>query len=261
MELAGVEPDRPPLGKGAAAVVEWAASKLRIPAGHPLAGRPFNLEPWQIEIVDDVLTHRETLCCVSRKNAKSALVAVVVLAHLCGPLRAPGWRCGVLSASRQKAGELLQQLEEIVTASKLQGLTVRRTPWPGKMIADDTGGRVEIEGAGYATGHSSGYDLSVVDEIGLLQERHRAMVAGMRSAGGAKDGKFLAISIHGNGPFIGEILARKGAPNLAIHHYAGDPDKALDDPANGRIPDFPVTRSHPPASWPSAANSSICRNL
>ena len=26
-----------------------------------------------------------------------------------------------------------------------------------------------------------------------------------------------------------------------------------------RIPDFPVTRSHPPASWPSAANSSICR--
>ena len=27
----------------------------------------------------------------------------------------------------------------------------------------------------------------------------------------------------------------------------------------GRIPDFPVTRSHPLASWPSAANSSICR--
>ena len=32
--------------------------------------------------------------------------------------------------------------------------------------------------------------------------------------------------------------------------------RAVDD---GRIPDFPVTRSHPPASWPSAANSSICR--
>ena len=29
--------------------------------------------------------------------------------------------------------------------------------------------------------------------------------------------------------------------------------------SRGRIPDFPVTRSHPPASWPSAANSSICR--
>ena len=27
----------------------------------------------------------------------------------------------------------------------------------------------------------------------------------------------------------------------------------------GAFPIFPVTRSHPPASWPSAANSSICR--
>ena len=31
------------------------------------------------------------------------------------------------------------------------------------------------------------------------------------------------------------------------------------DSSHGRIPDFPVTRSHPPASGPSAANSSICR--
>ena len=33
----------------------------------------------------------------------------------------------------------------------------------------------------------------------------------------------------------------------------------LEAARTGRIPDFPVTRSHPPASWPSAANSSICR--
>ena len=39
---------------------------------------------------------------------------------------------------------------------------------------------------------------------------------------------------------------------------ARDTGEALDAViANGRIPDFPVTRSHPPASWPSAANSSI----
>ena len=42
---------------------------------------------------------------------------------------------------------------------------------------------------------------------------------------------------------------------------ARTPGKRQDDGAvtGGRIPDFPVTRSHPPASWPSAANSSICR--
>ena len=42
---------------------------------------------------------------------------------------------------------------------------------------------------------------------------------------------------------------------MNAHHEPGDGDGS----AIGRIPDFPVTRSHPPASWPSAANSSICR--
>ena len=234
-ERAGAPPDRPPLGDDARAVVEWAAAKLRIPAGHPLAGRPFLLADWQTAIVGDALTHRETLACMARKNAKSATVAVLVLAHLAGPLRRPGWRCGVLSANRGKAGELLRQLEAIRDASRLDGLTVRRTPWPGRMLADDTGATVEIEGAGYASGHASGYDLAIVDELGLLAERHRPAVAGMRSSVSAKGGRFLALTIHGPGPFVPEILARKGAPGLAVHHYAGDPDLALDDPENWRL--------------------------
>ena len=45
----------------------------------------------------------------------------------------------------------------------------------------------------------------------------------------------------------------------AAHDAAGRRDLLVPGAASGRIPDFPVTRSHPPASWPSAANSSICR--
>ena len=226
------QPDRPPLGADARAVVEWASSRLRVPPGHPLAGRPFNLEPWQTAIVGDVLTHRETLLCCARKNAKSALVAVLVLAHLAGPLRRPGWRCGVLSASRGKAGELLRQIEAIRDASDLEGLAVRRTPWPGRMFAVDTGATVEIEGAGYASGHAAGYDLAVIDELGLLQERHRPMVGGMRSSVSAKGGRFVSLTIHASGPYVPEILDRRGAPGLAVHHYHGDPELALDDQEN-----------------------------
>ena len=90
LERAGAGPARPPLGDDARAVVEWAAASLRIPAGHPAAGRPFELVPWQIAIIDDVLSHRETLACMGRKNANSALIAVLALAFLCGPLRRPG---------------------------------------------------------------------------------------------------------------------------------------------------------------------------
>ncbi len=48
------------------------------------------------------------------------------------------------------------------------------------------------------------------------------------------NGRFVALTIHGSGPYVGEILARKGAPGLAIHHFAGDPDLPLDDPENWR---------------------------
>ena len=58
-----------------------------------------------------------------------------------------------------------------------------------------------------------------------------------------------------------EILAFQPGHSLRVFVGRNSDDAAtlvLSD-ADGRIPDFPVTRSHPPASWPSAANSSICR--
>ena len=50
--------------------------------------------------------------------------------------------------------------------------------------------------------------------------------------------------------------------DFGFQFYVFEFARGIDGPhalAQGRIPDFPVTRSHPPASWPSAANSSICR--
>ena len=52
-----------------------------------------------------------------------------------------------------------------------------------------------------------------------------------------------------------ELTIRGIHPKLSVDEQAVEHGPQL----WGRIPDVPVTRSHPPASWPSAANSSICR--
>ena len=122
-------------------MAKWAAERLRVPAGQPAAGQPIVLAPFQIAIIDDCLTHRETLACMARKNAKWATIAVLALAHLVGPLRAAGWRMGILSINRGKAGELRQQIEDIACASGFRcalpgkpetnpDLIFRATPWP-----------------------------------------------------------------------------------------------------------------------------------
>ena len=51
--------------------------------------------------------------------------------HLVGPLRRFGWRCGVVSTSKVKAGELKRLAEGI--ASNLRGLQFRRSPAPGRI--------------------------------------------------------------------------------------------------------------------------------
>ena len=64
-----------------------------------------------------------------------------------------------------------------------------------------------------------------------MAEKHRPLVNSMRSSVSAKGGKFLALSVHGDGPFIPEVLERKGAAGLAVHHYRAPEGCALDDEA------------------------------
>ena len=51
----------------------------------------------------------------------------------------------------------------------------------------------------------------------------------MRSSTSAKAGRFLSLSIRGAGPFIPEILKRRGSPGLAVHLYEAPDGCALDD--------------------------------
>ena len=229
-EAAQPKPDAiPPFpADPAAALASWSRRKLIVPPGHPNAGKPLILPDFILEFIADVFLHRESFLCIGRKNAKSAGVAVFLLARLAGPLRVPGYRAGVASISAEKANELKAQMQAIAEASNLDGLTFRRSPAPGHVVSA-WGGRCDILSADKSAGHASGYDDSLIDEIGLLAERDRDLVSGMRSAISAKDGRFIALSIQGAAPFSQEMLERAGQPGIAVHHYAAPEACGLDD--------------------------------
>ena len=122
----------------AGAIAAWSAERLVIPPGHPLEGRPMELPEYGVAFLRDVFRPgiREALLCLARKNAKSAIVAIWLLACLCGPLRRRGWRAGVCSISKLKAAELKVQCEQIAIASNLRGLKFRRSPAPGRIESE-----------------------------------------------------------------------------------------------------------------------------
>ena len=213
----------------AGALCEWARATLRVPPGHPNAGARLELPPYLAAFFTDALAEgcTESLNCVARKNGKSAAVAVLVLGYLVGPLRRPGWRAALASLSREKAAEIKMQIESIATASGLEGVQFWRRSSPAITAS---GGAVDILASDSNSGAALGVDLAVCDEIGLMHEKSRAFVNSLRSSVSARGGRFMSLSVHGDGPFIPEILARRGAPGLAVHLHQAAEGCALDDP-------------------------------
>ena len=212
----------------AAALFKWCGEKLVVPPGHPASGDPFVIPGYGQRFLRDVLRPgvSEGLICLGRKNAKSAIVAAYVLARLVGPIRVRGYRAGVCSLSREKSTELKLQIEAIAEASGLHGLKFRRSP---AHITGPDGGRADFLTADAHAGAASGFTDSVADELGLFSERDRELVNSMRSAVSARQGRFIALSVHGDSPFIPEIMARKNDPGVIVHHYAAKEGCALDD--------------------------------
>ena len=157
----------------------------------------------------------EALLCLARKNAKSAIVAVSAPGAPGRPMGrcvGAGWRAGVVSITKLESGRT-----ENAGAADRGGVQI------GK---GSTSGAHRHRAALKASGARSTFSRSesqtrarrpvsiwlIVDELGLLGERDRALIAGMRSSVSARRGKFVALSVFGDGPFIPEILERRGDP-------------------------------------------------
>ena len=171
----------------------------------------------------------ESALSTARKNAKSAIAAVVCLGYLCGPLRRPGWRGAIASLDKNKAGELRRQVAEIAAASGLVDVKVRRSPYPG--VIESASGTLDTLSADRSAGHASGYDLVIVDETGLFPIRARELLAGLRSSVSARNGAIRHISIRGDSILFREILEN---PSVVSHVHAAPDDCAIDDEAAWR---------------------------
>ena len=208
-----------------AALAEWSESTLRVPPGHPHAGQPMVLPAFALDFLRDGWTAHESALCIARKNAKSAVCASLALAHLAGPLATPGWRGAVASVSIPKAAELRNQVAAIAEASGLR-VVVRRSPFPGTVESE--AGTLETLSADRTAGHASGFDMVLIDETGLMPERARDLLAGLRSSVSAKGGRIVHISVRGDSPLFREVL---GNPATVAHVYAAPADCELDDKA------------------------------
>ena len=210
-----------PVGELAA----WAEATLKVPPGHPMSGAPMALPDFALDFLRAGWGAHESALSVARKNAKSAICAVLALGYLCGPLRTPGWRGAIASVSKEKAAELRAQVAAMVEAAGLEReVRIRRAPYPGRL--ETTTGTLEVLSSDRTAGHSSSFDLVIVDETGLMPERARELLAGLRSSVSAKGGRVLHISVRGDSPLFAEVLTN---PATVARVHAAPDGCAIDD--------------------------------
>ena len=205
-------------------LVTWSRDVLRVPPGHPRAGEPMALPDFAVDFLRAGWEAHESALAISRKNGKSAICAVLALGFLVGPLRQSGWRGAVASLSKEKANELRGQIEAIAVASDLGGLRFRRAPYPGRV--ESATGDLEVLSSDRTAGHSSGFDLMICDETGLMPERSRELLAGLRSSISAKNGRIVHISVRGDSPLYHEVLTN---PATVVRAYQAPEGCKLDD--------------------------------
>ena len=213
----------------AGALCQWARDKLIVPAGHLHEGKKFDVPDYGQRFIRDALDEncKDALFCCARKNSKTGISAVIVLGHLGnGPLARPGFRAGCASTSRLKAGELRSAIEATALASGLEGIDFWRRSQPAITAPN---GSVDVLSADKNSGAAAGYDLVLIDELGLLQERDRPLVTSLRSSLSAKRGRMICLSIYGSGPFVGEYLDRQDDEAVAVHMYQPPADSKIDD--------------------------------
>ena len=215
------------LSDPAGELAAWAEAKLKVPAGHPLAGQPMRLQPWQVDFLRSALREgvHTALISTGRKNSKTSLICILILGYMVGPLKVPGFKIGILSLTREKARGLKDQVEAIALASGLEGVKFFRTAQPG-ISSDWASVDILARGAG---GTASDFNLSLVDEGGEMVEADRDLVNSMRSAVSARGGLVVTLSIWGRGPFVAELVNRRGQDGVVIHLYQADADAKIDD--------------------------------
>ena len=212
------------------AIRTWSEATLKVWSG-PLAGQPFMIYDYEIAWLREAFRPgvRDAALCMGRKNGKSSVVAVVLLAYLAGPLNRAGWRCAVASMTGELAAELREHIEQTVTASALAGVEVFKSPTPGR-VEGQNNTRVSILAADKATGHAIGADLVIIDEAGKMPENRRQLWNNLRSCVSGRNGRVFYISARYDCTMFEELRATADKlPSVLWQEHSAAEGCALDD--------------------------------
>lgn len=218
--------------------LEQFAQSLRVPEGS-LVGQPLVLMPMQSRFIGDTFRTsprrvRRAILSVARRNAKTATVAIIVLAALIGPLVIENAVIVSAARSRKQAAVVFEYCKKMIRASGLA---------PHFKIKN---GVKEIHCPLYGTTYQAmsaeadvsvgfGVRIAIHDELGRVEGPTDKLFDAISTALGSYSDS-LEIIISTQAPSDGDLLSiliddamAANDDSVVVHLYAAPADCELDD--------------------------------
>lgn len=191
-------------------VCDFIEKYLLVPEGSDV-GQPVRLRPWQREMIEGIYEPnvRRVIISVGRKNAKTALAAMIVLAHLIGPEARRNAQIYSAAQSRDQAaivfGYAAKMARMSPVLSKPENVVVRDSA--KELFSPLTGVRYKALSADATTAYGLSPVLAIHDELGQVTGPRSELYDALETAMGAQAAP-LSIVISTQAPTDADLLSR-----------------------------------------------------
>lgn len=211
-----------------------------VPEGD-LIGQRIKLEPFQrrfiLECYDNPAGTRRGYLSIARKNAKTATIACILLAHIVGPEAVLNSRIISGAMSKEQAAEVYNYASKMVQMSPEMSRVVRIVPSSKKLIGLARNVEYQAISAEGKTAHGKSPVLAILDEVGQVRGPQSDFVDAITTSQGAyKSAMLFAISTQApnDNDLFSIWLDDAKASNdkrIVCHLYEAPKDCALNDKA------------------------------
>ena len=221
-------------------VIAFIEAFCTIPEGSDV-GKPIKLAPFQKKFITDIYDNkhgtRRAIMTIARKNGKSALIAALLLCHICGTEATQNTQIVSGAMSRDQAALVFNLAAKMINLSPELNKVTRIIPSQKKIVGLAKNVEYRALAADSTTAHGLSPILAIMDEVGQVQGASSAFVDAILTSQGAYQDA-LQIFISTQAPSDADFLSimvddaiRSNDKKTVCHVYEADADCELLDKA------------------------------
>lgn len=219
-------------------VIEFIEDYCLVPEGRHV-GQPIVLAPFQRKFITDVYDNeagtRRAYLTMARKNGKTATIAALMLAYLCGPLSVRNAQVVSGALSRDQAALVFNLAAKMVMLHPEVRHACRIIPSSKRIIGLADNVEYHALSADAGTAHGLSPVLAILDEVGQIAGPSSPFVEAIETSQGAHESPLL-IAISTQAPSDASMFSlwlddaeRNEDPHIISQVHAADPDGELLD--------------------------------